>query len=191
MNFNSKGKEEVSYDAIVVGTGITGGWAAKELAEKGLKVLVIDRGRDVKHGDYPTANLDPWDVPRAGQMTQEELKDYPVQNRTGYTMNEYYKHWWVKDTDQPYQEKQPFTWIRGYHVGGRSLLWGRQSYRWSDLDFEANAKEGIAIDWPIRYKDIEPWYNYVESFVGISGRSEGLPQLPDSCLLYTSPSPRD
>jgi choline dehydrogenase-like flavoprotein len=183
MNFNSNGKDEVTYDAIVVGTGISGGWAAKELAEKGLKVLVIDRGRDVKHGDYPTANLDPWEVPRAGKMTEEELKDYQIQNRTGYTMSEYYKHWWVKDTDQPYEEKQPFTWIRGYHVGGRSLLWGRQTYRWSDMDFEANAKEGIAVDWPIRYKDIAPWYDYVETFAGISGRVENLPQLPDSKFL--------
>ncbi len=183
MNFNSNGKDEVTYDAIVVGTGISGGWAAKELAEKGLKVLVIDRGRDVKHGDYPTANLDTWDVPRAGKMTEEELKDYPKQRRTGYTMSEFYKHWWVKDTDQPYEEKQPFTWIRGYHVGGRSLLWGRQSYRFSEIDFVANAKEGIAVDWPIRYKDIAPWYDYVESFAGISGRAEGLPQLPDGKFL--------
>jgi len=183
MNFNLQGKEEVTYDAIVVGTGISGGWAAKELSEKGLKVLVIDRGRDVKHGEYPTANLDTWDVPRGGEITHEEMKNYKVQNRTGYTINEFRKHWWVKDTDQPYEEKQPFTWIRGYHVGGRSLLWGRQSYRLAPIDFEANAMEGIAVDWPIRYSDIAPWYDYVETFAGISGRKEGLSQLPDGKFL--------
>ena len=183
MYFNSNGKDEVTYDAIVVGTGISGGWAAKELTERGLKTLVLDRGRDVKHGDYPTANLEPWDVPRAGRVTDDELQDYLKQNRTGYTINEYYKHWWVKDTDQPYEEKQPFDWIRGYHVGGRSLLWGRQSYRLGDLDFTANAKDGIAVDWPIRYKDIAPWYDKVESFIGVSGQNEGLPQLPDGKFL--------
>ncbi len=183
MNFNSEGKKERTFDAIVVGTGISGGWAAKELCEKGLKVLVLDRGRDVKHGDYPTANLERWDVPRGGRMTFEELKDYPVQKRTGYTMNEFTKHWWVKDTEQPYEEVKPFDWIRGYHVGGRSLLWGRQSYRWCELDFEANAKEGISVDWPIRYDDIKSWYDYVETYVGISGRKEGLSQLPDGQFL--------
>jgi len=183
MYFNSNGKDEVTYDAIVVGTGISGGWAAKELCERGLKTLVLDRGRDVKHGDYPTANLEPWDVPRNGRVSNDELQDYLKQSRTGYTINEYYKHWWVKDTDQPYEEKQPFDWIRGYHVGGRSLLWGRQSYRLSDLDFTANAREGIAIDWPIRYKDIAPWYDKVESFIGVSGQNEGLSQLPDGKFL--------
>ncbi len=183
MNFNSTGKDEVTYDAIVVGTGISGGWAAKELTEKGLKTLVIDRGRDVKHGEYPTANLEPWDVPRGGKVTHEEMQDYPVQSRTGYTINEYYKHWWVKDTEQPYEEVQPFTWIRGYHVGGRSLMWGRQSYRWCPIDFEANAKEGVAVDWPIRYEDIAPWYDYVEKFVGISGKKEGWSYLPDGQFL--------
>ncbi|NNK90623.1 MAG: GMC family oxidoreductase, partial [Saprospiraceae bacterium] len=183
MNFNSNGAEEVTYDAIVVGTGISGGWAAKELCEKGLKTLVLERGRDVKHGDYPTANLEPWDVPRGGIVSNEELQHYLKQNRTGYTITEYHKHWWVKDTDQPYEEVKPFDWIRGYHVGGRSLMWGRQSYRWSDLDFEANAKDGIAVDWPIRYKDIAKWYDYVESYIGVSGRNEGLPQLPDGNFL--------
>ena len=183
MNFNSQGKEEVTYDVIVVGTGISGGWAAKELCEKGLKTLVLDRGRNVKHGEYPTANLETWDVPRGGRLSREEMKDYKVQSRTGYTINEFYKHWWIKDTDQPYEEVKPFDWIRGYHVGGRSLMWGRQSYRLSEMDFEANLKDGVAVDWPIRYKDIAPWYDYVESFIGVSGRAEGLPQLPDGKFL--------
>ncbi len=180
MYFNSKGKEEVSYDAIVVGSGISGGWAAKELTEKGLKTLVLDRGRDIKHGQYPTANLDTWDVPNNGKMSEKEMMDYQKQGRTGYTVSHFTKDMWVKDTEHPYSETKRFDWIRGYHVGGRSLLWGRQSYRWSDIDFTANAKEGIAVDWPIRYADIEPWYDYVESFVGISGEALGLKQLPDS-----------
>ncbi|MBT8233451.1 MAG: GMC family oxidoreductase [Bacteroidia bacterium] len=183
MYFNSTGKDAVTYDAIVVGTGISGGWAAKELTEKGLKTLVLERGRDVKHGEYPTANMEPWDVPRGGKISHEEVQDYLKQNRTGYTINEYYKHWWVKDTEQPYEEVKPFDWIRGYQVGGRSLVWGRQSYRLSDLDFAANAKDGIAVDWPIRYKDLEKWYDYVESYIGVSGRNEGLHQLPDGKFL--------
>ncbi len=179
MYFNSQGDKEITYDAIVVGSGVSGGWAAKELTEKGLKVLLLERGRDVKHGEYPTANLDDWDVPNRGDMTPEELKDYQKQNRTGYTVSQYTKHWWVKDTEHPYQETKPFNWIRGYHVGGRSLLWGRHSYRLSDIDFTANAKEGHAVDWPIRYKDISPWYDHVESFIGVSGRKVGHPQTPD------------
>ena len=179
MYFNSKGKDEVTYDAIVVGTGISGGWAAKELSELGLNILVLERGRMVKHGDYPTANLDPWEMPNGGKVTPEEMKDYPKQNRTGYTITESTKHWWPKDTEHPYSENKPFDWIRGYHVGGRSLMWGRQSYRLSDLDFTANAKEGIAIDWPIRYADLSPWYDKVEKFIGVSGQNAGLPQLPD------------
>lgn len=179
MYFNTNGKDEITYDAIVVGTGISGGWAAKELTERGLKVMVLERGRMVKHGDYPTANLDPWEMPNRGLLTPEELKDYEKQNRTGYTVKESTKHWWPKDTEHPYTEEKPFDWIRGYHVGGRSLMWGRQSYRLSDLDFTANAKDGIAIDWPIRYADISPWYDKVESFIGVSGENAGLPQLPD------------
>ena len=183
LYFNSNGKEEVTYDAIVVGTGISGGWAAKELCEKGLKTLVLERGRDVKHGDYPTASLDPWEMPFKGKLSKEELKDYQKQKRTGYTIKQAFKHWWVKDTEHPYTEVKRFDWIRGYHVGGRSLMWGRQSYRLSDLDFEANLKEGIAVDWPIRYKDLAPWYDHVESFAGISGQAEGMPQLPDGKYL--------
>lgn len=183
MYFNSNGKAENTYDAIVVGSGISGGWAAKELCEKGLKTLVLERGRMVKHPDYPTANLESWELPNRDRFTEEELKDYPVQRRTGYTMAPSLQHWWPKDTDFPYTEKKPFDWIRAYHVGGRSLLWGRQSYRLSQMDFEANLKEGVAVDWPVRYKDIAPWYDYVERFIGVSGQKEGLPQLPDGQFL--------
>ncbi len=179
-------KSPMEYDAIVVGTGISGGWAAKELCEKGLKTLVLERGRNVTHiKDYTTMNDDPWDLPNNDRPSQEMLKDYPKQKRTGYTVRPSHVHWFVKDTEHPYFEEpnSRFDWIRGYHVGGRSIVWGRQSYRWADLDFEANAKEGIGVDWPIRYKDIKPWYDYVERFVGISGQKEGLPQLPDGEFL--------
>lgn len=179
MYFNSKGSEEVTYDAIVVGSGISGGWAIKELTEKGLKTLCLERGRMVNHGDYPTANLEAWELPNRNRMTPEQMKDYKIQERTGYTMTPAYQHWWPKDTEYPYTEAKPFDWIRAYHVGGRSLLWGRQSYRLGDLDFEANAKDGIAVDWPVRYKDIATWYDYVEKFAGVSGQNEGLFQLPD------------
>ena len=185
MNINIKSKNDNTFDAIVVGTGISGGWSAKELTEAGLKTLVLERGRNVKHiVDYPTMNKHPWEIPYADQITARERKDYEKQLRTGYTVKQTTKHWWVKDTDQPYQEASgAFDWIRGYHVGGRSLVWGRHVYRWSDLDFEANIREGIAVDWPIRYKDIEKWYDYVETFIGISGRKEGLSQLPDGKFL--------
>lgn len=181
MNINIRATKSNTYDAIVVGTGISGGWAAKELTEKGLNTLVLERGRDVKHiEDYPTMHKDPWDLPNNDLLSAEELKLYEKQNRTGYTIRESTKHWWVKDNDQPYKEEKPFNWMRGYHVGGRSIVWGRQSYRLAPMDFEANAVEGIGVDWPIRYSDIEDWYSYVERFAGISGQAEGLPQLPDS-----------
>lgn len=183
MYFNSNGSEEVTYDAIVIGSGISGGWAAKELSEKGLKTLVLERGRMVKHGEYPTAALDSWDLPNRNRLSQEELKDYEKQKRTGYTARPDSIHWWVKDSEFPYSETKPFDWIRGYHVGGRSLTWGRQSYRLSDLDFEANLKDGVAVDWPIRYADLAPWYEHVEKFIGVSGRKEGLSQLPDGHFL--------
>ncbi|MDC6383754.1 GMC family oxidoreductase [Flagellimonas taeanensis] len=173
-------QEQESYDAIVVGTGISGGWAAKELCENGLKTLVLERGPMVKHReDYPTANLDPWDFPNAGQPTREELKQQEKQARTGYTVRAESKHWFVNDLEHPYNEVKRFDWMRGYHVGGRSIMWGRHSYRWSDIDFTANKNEGIAVDWPVRYKDIAPWYDKVESYIGVSGESLGLPQLPD------------
>lgn len=184
MNLNIKAKQNNTYDAIVVGTGISGGWAAKELTENGLNTLVLERGRDVEHvNDYPTATLDPWELPNADQVPAEDRKHYQKQMRTGYTIRESTKHWWVKDTDQPYEEEKRFDWIRGYHVGGRSIMWGRHSYRLSEMDFEANAREGIAIDWPIRYNDLAPWYDHVESFAGISGEALGLSQLPDGQFL--------
>jgi choline dehydrogenase-like flavoprotein len=185
MYLNVKAVQENTYDAIVVGTGISGGWAAKELTEKGLKTLVLERGRDVQHPNYPTATKDPWDLPYADRPTAEDLKQQGVQNRTGYTIRQSTKHWFVNDIENPYTEKEGkrFDWMRGYHVGGRSIMWGRQSYRWSDMDFEANVKDGIAIDWPVRYKDIAPWYDHVETFVGISGQAEGLPHLPDSKFI--------
>lgn len=172
-----------SYDAIVVGSGISGGWAAKELTEKGLKVLLLERGRNVEHiADYKTALTPPWDVPHRGKVTQQQRSDHPVLRRD-YTLNELNLSFWVNEQECPYVEEKPFDWFRGYHVGGRSLTWGRQSYRWSDLDFEANAKEGVGTDWPIRYRDIAPWYDYVETHAGISGSLEGLPQLPDGKFL--------
>jgi choline dehydrogenase-like flavoprotein len=175
--------QDHSYDAIVIGTGITGGWAAKELTEKGLKTLVLDRGRDVKHGDYPTATKDIWEFPYGGRATDEDLKRQAVAARSGYAITQASKHWFVDDTEHPYTEIQRFDWIRGYHVGGRSIMWGRQSYRWSPMDFEANAKDGIAVDWPVRYAELAPWYDHVESFIGVSGRAENLPQLPDGKFL--------
>ena len=172
-----------NYDAIVIGSGISGGWAAKELTEKGLKVLMLERGRNIEHiKDYVNANKEAWDYPHRGRRTQEMIKDYPVLKRD-YPLNETNLDYWVSDKESPYTEVKRYDWFRGYHVGGRSLMWGRQSYRWSDLDFEANAKDGIAIDWPVRYKEIEPWYDYVEKFAGISGNRDGLAQLPDGQFL--------
>lgn len=183
MNLNIDAQKQNTYDAIVVGTGISGGWAAKELTEKGLKTLVLERGRDVKHQvDYPTMTKDPWQLPHGNKLTEEELKFYPVQSRT-YWVNQANKHWWVNDLENPYTEVKPFDWIRGYHAGGRSIMWGKQTYRLSDLDFDANAKDGVGIDWPIRYKDLAPWYDYVESYIGVSGQTEGIPHLPDGKFL--------
>ncbi|HMU46022.1 MAG TPA: GMC family oxidoreductase [Chitinophagaceae bacterium] len=171
------------FDAIVIGSGISGGWAAKELTEKGLKVIMLERGHDIKHvKDYADSNKPVWDYPHRGSRTQEMIKEYPVLKRD-YPLNERNLSYWAVDKDNPYTEIKRFDWYRGYHVGGRSLMWGRQSYRHGDIDFEANAKDGIAVDWPIRYKDISPWYDYVESFAGISGSIEGLPQLPDGKFL--------
>lgn len=173
-----------TYDAIVVGTGISGGWAAKELCEKGLKTLVLERGPMITHPvDYKTANMDKWDFKGGDRITQEIRKRQPKQSRTNYVNTESTSHYFVDDNKHPYNEEKRFDWIRGYHLGGRSLLWGRQSYRMSDFDFEANAKDGIAVDWPIRYKDVAPWYSYVEKYIGISGEKLGLPHLPDSEFL--------
>jgi len=149
-----------TYDAIVIGSGITGGWAAKELCEKGLKTLVLERGKKLDHvTGYETATTPPWQFEHHGKQTQADKENFPIQSQV-YAFNEGTRHLWVNDKEHPYTtpDDQPFNWIRGYHVGGRSLMWGRQCYRWSDLDFEANAKDGNGIDWPIRYKDIAPWY---------------------------------
>ena len=171
--------QEQQYDAIVVGSGIAGGWAAKELTEKGLKVLMLERGRNVEHiKDYVNATKPPWAYPHRGGRTKEMEAHYPVLKRD-YPLNEKNLDFWVKDEESPYTETKRFDWYRGYQVGGRSLMWGRQSYRHSPQDFEANAKEGIAVDWPIRYDELAPWYDYVEQFAGISGSLEGLAQLPD------------
>ena len=167
------------YDAIVVGSGISGGWAAKELTEKGLTVLLLERGKNVEHvKDYVNATKGPWEYPHRGGRTLAMEEAYPVLQRD-YPLNEKNLDWWASDEDSPYTEIKRFDWFRGYQVGGRSLTWGRQSYRWSDFDFAANVRDGIAIDWPIRYADIAPWYDYVERHAGIAGSREGLAQLPD------------
>lgn len=182
-NFNIDAKKNMVYDAIVIGSGISGGWAAKELCEKGLKTLVLERGRIVEHlVDYPTMNLDPWDMELRGGLTPEEKDKHYKNIRSGW-VGKNTEHFWADDAANPYTEKKPFLWLRGHQMGGKSLLWGKQTYRWSDLDFEANAKDGNGVDWPIRYKDIEPWYTYVEKFAGISGEALNLPQLPDSHFL--------
>ncbi|HTQ65740.1 MAG TPA: GMC family oxidoreductase [Puia sp.] len=188
IHINNKAIRQNTYDAIVIGSGISGGWAAKELTEKGLKVLMLERGRNFEHiKDYKTANKNPWEFTHRGAATYQQKKDNPVISRDwamyGTAAQEAIMDYWVNEKDCPYVEIKPFTWWRSYQLGGRSLLWGRQSYRWSDLDFEANLKDGIAIDWPIRYRDIESWYNYVEKFAGISGSKEGLEQLPDGIFL--------
>jgi choline dehydrogenase-like flavoprotein len=182
-NYNIDAKSQMTYDAIVIGSGISGGWAAKELCEKGLKTLVLERGRIVEHvKDYTTMNLDPWDMEFRGSLTPEQRKKHYKNARSGF-IGQDTEHFYANDEENPYTEVKPFLWIRAHQMGGRSLLWGKQTYRWSDLDFEANAKDGHGVDWPIRYKDIEPWYTYVEKFAGISGEALGLPQLPDSHFL--------
>ncbi|MFD2863632.1 GMC oxidoreductase [Mucilaginibacter antarcticus] len=172
-----------TFDAIVIGSGISGGWAAKELTGKGLKTLVLERGRDVRHLlDYPTTNMFPWEFEHRLQMPLAITQANPVVSRC-YAFNEDSKHFFAKDTEHPYTQKKPFDWIRGNQVGGKSLLWARHTQRWSDFDFEGPARDGFAVDWPIRYKDIAPWYSYVEKFAGISGNRDGLPQLPDGEFL--------
>jgi choline dehydrogenase-like flavoprotein len=177
-NLNIKSTQQNTYDAIIVGSGISGGWAAKELCEKGLKVLLLERGGNVSHPNYPTATKDLWEFPHRLTITEEERKQHPIQTRH-YSYKEDNKHFYINDLDNPYEETKRFDWIRGDIVGGRSLLWARACYRWSDLDFEANLKDGHGVDWPIRYKDLAPWYSYVESFIGVSGSAEGIPHLPD------------
>lgn len=183
FNIQGKGKLAHTYDAIVIGSGISGGWAAKELCEKGLKTLVIERGKDVVHlKDYPTATKHPWEFPHHLKMPRKILDENPVVSRC-YAFNEATEHFFVKDTDHPYVQEKPYDWIRGYQVGGKSLLWARQTQRWSKYDFEGPARDGFAIDWPIRYDDLAPWYAHVERFAGISGNYDGLDTLPDGEFL--------
>jgi choline dehydrogenase-like flavoprotein len=184
MNFQpSDQAKSNTFDAIVIGSGISGGWAAKELTEKGLKTLVLERGRDVKHNvDYPTTNMKPWEFEHRGQIPEEIQKANPVVSRC-YAFREDAQHFFVKDQDHPYVQEKPFDWIRGYQVGGKSLLWARQTQRWSDFDYTGPARDGFAVDWPIRYADIAPWYSHVEKFAGISGNKDGLEELPDGEFL--------
>ncbi|GAB2781333.1 GMC family oxidoreductase [Rhabdobacter roseus] len=181
--FNIDSQKARTYDAIVIGSGISGGWAAKELCEKGLKTLVLERGRDVKHNvDYPTANLNPWEFDHRERMPLEVVKENPIVSKC-YNFKESSAHFFVKDKEHPYVQEKPFDWIRGYQVGGKSLLWARQTQRWSKYDFEGPARDGFAVEWPIGYDDIAPWYSYVEKFAGISGNKDGLDTLPDGEFL--------
>ena len=183
VNINNRAEQQNTYDAIVVGSGISGGWAAKELTQKGLKVLMLERGRNVEHvKDYVNANKEIWEFPHRGERTQQMIADYPNLKRD-YPLNETVLDFWVKDKECPFTETKPFTWFRGYHVGGRSLTWGRHSYRFNKWDFEANLKDGHGVDWPIRYEDLAPWYSYAEKFAGIQGTKEGLEVLPDGEYL--------
>lgn len=188
MNLNLKADKAHTFDAIVVGSGMTGGMAAKELTEKGLQVLMIERGREVKHiEDYDTAMKGPWEFEHRGKVSIHSAEEYWANSRFGTLANEETGPFFTDDKENPYIEKRPFDWIRAYHTGGKSMHWGRQSYRMNKKDFEANAKEGIAIDWPIRYEDLEPWYTHVEKFVGISGQAEGWEVLPDGHYLPAMP----
>ncbi|MFN8356831.1 MAG: GMC family oxidoreductase [Spirosomataceae bacterium] len=176
-------KKTRTFDAIVIGSGISGGWAAKELTQKGLRTLILERGRNVQHvTDYPTTMMQPWEFPHLGQVPLAVQEEYKIPSKH-YIFGESTLHFLVKDKEQEYVQEKPFQWIRGYQVGGRSLLWARQTQRWSDFDFEGPARDGFAVDWPIRYADLAPWYSYVEKFVGISGNRDGLPQLPDGEFL--------
>ncbi|MDE3181788.1 MAG: GMC family oxidoreductase [Bacteroidota bacterium] len=182
-NINSKGIKANTFDAIVIGSGISGGWAAKELCAHGIKTLVLERGRNVQHlVDYPTMMKDPWDFPHRNQLTQKVKEENPVVSKC-YAFREDAMHFFVKDKEHPYIQEKPFDWIRGYQVGGKSLIWARQTQRWSKYDFEGPARDGFAVDWPIRYSDLAPWYSHVEKFVGISGNKDGLETLPDGEFL--------
>jgi choline dehydrogenase-like flavoprotein len=182
-NFAIDAVKATTYDAIVIGSGISGGWAAKELTEKGLRTLVLERGRDVKHVvDYPTTMLNTWEMEHRGQLPLAVRQENPIVGKC-YAFNESSAHFFVKDAEHPYVQEQPFDWIRGYQVGGKSLLWARQTQRWSDFDFQGPARDGFAVDWPIRYADVAPWYSHVEKFAGISGNKDGLATLPDGEFL--------
>jgi choline dehydrogenase-like flavoprotein len=186
-NLNIDSVKERTFDAIVIGSGMSGGWAAKEFTDKGLKTLILERGRDVKHiKDYPTTNMYPWEFEHRGELPMAVQEANPIVNRC-YAFGESAAHFFVKDAEHPYIQDKPFDWIRGYQVGGKSLLWARQTQRWSDFDFEGPARDGFAVDWPIRYKDIAPWYSYVEKFAGISGNRDGIAELPDGEFLPAFP----
>jgi choline dehydrogenase-like flavoprotein len=175
----------MDFDAIVVGSGISGGWVAKELCERGLKTLVLERGRHVEHKEDYNDFATPWEVSHRGMVPESEVAEhYPIQSQC-YAFNSTTKQWWVRDSEHPYDTpaERPYAWIRGYHLGGRSITWGRQTYRWGDVDFVSNKRDGHGVDWPIRYADLSPWYDRVERFAGISGANEGLEQLPDGQFL--------
>ncbi|MFY0626557.1 MAG: GMC family oxidoreductase [Reichenbachiella sp.] len=179
VNINSQGQQENTYDVIVIGSGMSGGWAAKEFCEKGFKTLVLERGKNVEHiKDYPTANMEQWDFKHRKALSPEVRKENPILDRC-YAWNKTTEHFFVKDDVHPYIQKKYFNWTKGYQVGGKSLMWARQVQRWGVMDFESNLKDGYGVDWPIRYKDIAPWYSYVEKFVGVSGNKDGLDQIPD------------
>ena len=186
-NLNIDSVKARTYDAIVIGSGMAGGWSAKELTGKGLKTLVVERGRDVQHiKDYPTTNMMPWEFPHGGALPLDVKEANPVVSRC-YAFREDAMHFFVKDAEHPYVQEKPFDWIRGYQVGGKSLMWARQTQRWSSFDFEGPARDGFAVDWPIRYQDVAPWYSYVEKFAGISGHADGLAELPDGEFLPAYP----
>ena len=183
ININSKGVQQNTFDAIVIGSGISGGWAAKELCEHGLKTLVLERGRDVVHlKDYPTATKNPWDFPHRFEFPEAFKKENPIVDRC-YAFDEATQHFFVKDKEHPYIQEKPFDWIRGYQVGGKSLIWARQTQRWSKFDFEGPGRDGFAVEWPITYDELAPWYSHVEKFAGISGNRDGLETLPDGEFL--------
>ncbi|HMH32256.1 MAG TPA: GMC family oxidoreductase [Puia sp.] len=183
LNVNGKAVKQNTFDAIVIGSGISGGWAAKELCEHGLKTLIVERGRDVVHlRDYPTATKNPWDFPHREQLPLATLKENPIVNRC-YAFNETSEHFFVKDNEHPYVQEKPFDWIRGYQVGGKSLLWARQTQRWSKFDFAGPGRDGFAVEWPFQYEELAPWYSHVERFAGISGNLDGLETLPDGEFL--------
>ncbi|UCE95070.1 MAG: GMC family oxidoreductase, partial [Flavobacteriaceae bacterium] len=182
-NINLENEKNNTYDVIVIGSGMSGGWAAKEFAEKGLKTLVIERGREVKHNvNYPTTNLNPWEFKHRGIITQKTRDENPIASRC-YNFNEDSEHFFSKDKEHPYVQEKPFDWIKGYQTGGKSLLWARQTQRWSQYDFDGPGRDGFAVEWPIGYKDLAPWYSYVEKFVGIAGNYDGLDILPDGEFL--------
>jgi choline dehydrogenase-like flavoprotein len=181
-NFNIDSKKKRTFDAIVIGSGISGGWAAKELSEKGLKTLVLERGKEVNHGDYPTTMMQPWEFEHLGQITKEMKNANPIATKC-YAFGEDSSHFFVKDAEHPYIQEKPFDWIRGYQTGGKSLLWARGTQRWSKYDFEGPARDGFDVHWPIGYDDIAPWYSHVEIFAGISGNKDGLESLPDGEFL--------